>query len=360
MAGSARPGWGEDVGPNPTDCAKNGVKRSLLAQKDGGPLPIVVAPANMPDAKLLAQTIDAIVLEWPEPGIAPDNRYHQPDGRRNENNVPPGGRSVNTDRIATELLDALDRNELIEPITARQPDFDSEAAYAVSAEILRRRRTRGERPIGRKIGFTNRTIWPEYDVYTPIWGPVFDTTVTFLDGPSGSLAIGHLAQPRIEPEILLHFGSAPPISSDEAEILAHVDWIAHSCEIVQSHFPNWKFQAADTMAAFGLHGALLVGPRRPVAELPDLIAKLRRFTIALSKDGVVQARGGGANVLDSPLLATAHLLSMLAAQPEFEPVGAGEIVTTGTLTAALPIRPGETWSTELSDLELDGLRIQFN
>jgi putative transposase len=55
------------VGPNPTDRAKNGVKRSLLVEADGGPLAIVVAPANVPDAKLLAATIEAIVLERPEP-----------------------------------------------------------------------------------------------------------------------------------------------------------------------------------------------------------------------------------------------------------------------------------------------------
>jgi hypothetical protein len=46
------------------------VKRSLLVEKDGGPLAIVVAGANVPDAKLLAETIEAIVLVRPAP--APD------------------------------------------------------------------------------------------------------------------------------------------------------------------------------------------------------------------------------------------------------------------------------------------------
>ncbi len=62
------------MGPNPTDRAKNGVKRSLLVEKDGGPLAIVVAGANVPDAKLLARTIEAIVLERPEP--EPDYPQH--------------------------------------------------------------------------------------------------------------------------------------------------------------------------------------------------------------------------------------------------------------------------------------------
>jgi putative transposase len=71
--GKARMG-GEDIGPNPTDRAKPGVKRSLLVEADGGPLAITIAGANVPDAQLLAQTIDAIVLERPEP--EPDFPQH--------------------------------------------------------------------------------------------------------------------------------------------------------------------------------------------------------------------------------------------------------------------------------------------
>ena len=63
----ARPGWGDLVGPNPTDRAKNGVKRSLLVEQDDGPLAVVIAGANVPDAQLLAATIDAVVVERPEP-----------------------------------------------------------------------------------------------------------------------------------------------------------------------------------------------------------------------------------------------------------------------------------------------------
>jgi 2-keto-4-pentenoate hydratase len=261
---------------------------------------------------------------------------------------------------ADELIAALDANRRLPTFTGRDPGFGTQDAYAVSAEILRRRRARGEKPIGRKVGFTNRTIWPEYGVSVPIWGHVFDTTVTFLDEPSGRLTIGHLAQPRLEPEIVLHFARAPRAADGEEALLACVDWIAHGYEIVQCHYADWKFRAADTVADFGLHGALVVGPRHPVAGLGDVIGKLRTFTITLAKDkGAVVASGGGANVLDSPLLAAAHFLGLLATQPLFEPVAAGEIVTTGTLVSPPSIRPGDAFRTELSGLELDGLRLQL-
>lgn len=61
------PFWGNLVGPNPTDRAKNGVKRSILVEADGGPLSAVIAGPNVPDFKLLEATLDAIVVKRPEP-----------------------------------------------------------------------------------------------------------------------------------------------------------------------------------------------------------------------------------------------------------------------------------------------------
>jgi putative transposase len=57
--------WGDLVGPNPTDRAKNGVKRSVLVE--AGLLSVVIAGAKVPDFKLLEATLDAIVVERPEP-----------------------------------------------------------------------------------------------------------------------------------------------------------------------------------------------------------------------------------------------------------------------------------------------------
>jgi putative transposase len=72
MAGCGRrdgqgPFWGDLVGANPTDRGKNGVKRSLLVEADGGPLAVMIAGANVPDFKLLEATLDAVVIERPRP-----------------------------------------------------------------------------------------------------------------------------------------------------------------------------------------------------------------------------------------------------------------------------------------------------
>jgi len=63
--------------------------------------------------------------------------------------------------------------------------------------------------------------------------------------------------------------------------------------------------------------------------------------------------------LGHPASALAHLASVLSRQPQFEPLAAGEIITTGTLTAAMPIKPGEVWESNYAGVPITGLRLTF-
>ena len=63
---SPRPRWaGEKTGPNPTDRAKSGTKRSLLTDGAGVPLSVVVSGANVHDKRLVAATLDRMVIDRP-------------------------------------------------------------------------------------------------------------------------------------------------------------------------------------------------------------------------------------------------------------------------------------------------------
>ena len=129
-------------------------------------------------------------------------------------------------------------------------------------------------------------------------------------------------------------------------MLGAVEWITAGFEIVQSHFPGWKFTAADCTAAFGLHACLIVGSTVPLDDptRDRLVTDLATFEVALHQGSEVVDRGRGSNVLDSPALALQHLAQVLASQRESPPLAAGEIVTTGTLTDAWPVVPGPSWS----------------
>jgi len=262
--------------------------------------------------------------------------------------------------LASEIVALLGTGEQIAPISSRVPSFRLEEAYRVSLAVRQLREKAGERAIGRKIGFTNRTIWPEYKVYAPIWGYIYDRTVRYLADLKGAFPLAGLAEPRLEPEIMFKFAAAPSPDMNDLEVLNCIEWVAHGFEIVQSLYPGWIFSAADTVAACGLHGALLVGPPSQVSGKADSWGKqLANFEIDLMRDGDVVDHGKAENVLDGPVKALRHLIELLSHQDIHPPVAAGEIVTTGTLTRAMPVAPGETWSTLLSPALLPAAGIRF-
>ena len=88
-----------------------------------------------------------------------------------------------------------------------------------------------------------------------------------------------------------------------------------------------------------------------------IVDHLPRFRIVLEGPGEKQLTGFGADVLDGPLQALGFLLDTLAADAGAMPVGAGEIVTTGTLTDATPVLPGDRWTTRLDGIDLPGATI---
>jgi 2-oxo-3-hexenedioate decarboxylase len=262
--------------------------------------------------------------------------------------------------IAAEAFAVLDTGHQISPFSARLSAFDLDDAYRVTAAIRQMREMRGEVPVGRKIGFTNRTIWAEYNVYGPVWGYVYNRTVHNLAEIGNTFSLVGLAEPRIEPEIVFKLALAPAPGMNEKSLLACIDWVAHGFEIVQSIFPGWKFSAPDTVVAFGLHGALVIGPRHSIAAHAEEWSRtLSTFEIDLKRDGTVVDHGRATNVLGGPVSALRHLVDILARDQINPPLGAGEIVTTGTLTRALPAAARETWTTELTGVALDGICVRF-
>lgn len=274
--------------------------------------------------------------------------------------MPIEEREVET--LAGRILAAGDAARSIPPVTDGLPDFGLRDAYRVLAAVTARRIARGERPVGWKIGFTNETIWDEYGVHAPIWGPMYESSAAAVDPEKGpaALPVAGLVEPRIEPEIAFRLAAVPDAEMGERELLTCIDAVAHGFEIVQSIFPGWRFKAADTVAAFALHGRYRYGPFAPIGSGGHArwLAALGGFEIALFRNGIEVDRGIAGNVLGAgPLTALRHFVRAL---PEFSPgwrLKPGDIVTTGTLTRAFPVAAGERWSTRLTGLALPGMDV---
>ena len=251
--------------------------------------------------------------------------------------------------LSRELISLHEAPREVPPFSERYPGLTERAGYEAARALHEHRVASGWRRVGRKIGFTNRTIWPRYGVYQPIWGTVYDRTLIRAEGNRARVALAGLVNPRIEPEICFGLRATPA----PGRVFEAIEWIAHSIEIVQCHHPSWKVTLADCTADNGLHGRLIVGEPQPLP--PDAESLLPHVSVALCRGDQKIDQGVGANVLGSPLLALGHLVGLLNDQP----LAAGEIISTGTLTDAHPVKPGETWSTHFSGIDLPGLTVAF-
>lgn len=270
--------------------------------------------------------------------------------------------AVSVTGIADAVLAALDEKRQIAPITDGEPDFGLDSAYAVSDAVTAARIARGETPAGWKIGFTNRLIWDQYGVHAPIWGPVYDRTVIHAGaGDAGPVVVSAAAfvEPLIEPEIVFRIARPPRSGMDDCALLGCIDAVGHGFEIVQSIYPGWRFRAADTVAAFGMHGALVCGPLARPSDPGEWLEALGDFAISLLRDGEAIDRGTAANVLGGPLQALRHFVAGLEARPLARGIEAGDLVATGTITRAFPVEDGQTWSTRIDGLPLPGLAVAF-
>ena len=241
--------------------------------------------------------------------------------------------------LARELVDLHEKPREVPPFSQRYPRLTPEAGYAAARRLHEHRLARGWKPVGRKIGFTNRTLWERYGVHEPMWGWVYDRTLIRAKDSRATVDLAGLVQPRIEPEIAFKLNKN-----------LEVEWMAHSVEIVQCHHPQWKVSIADCTADNGLHGRLIVGALLPLRDdLATVEARLFKGDRQVDK-------GVGANVLGGPLLSLAHLVELLKNHPH-APLRAGEIITTGVLTDAHPVARGDRWRTEVGGFP--GLTITF-
>jgi len=261
--------------------------------------------------------------------------------------------------IADEVIASLAGHSQIPTFTSRPGGLTLAQASRVTPLLRAAFEARGEKITGRKIGFTNREMWKVYGVHAPIWGYATNRTTHEL-AYTKALRVNNFVGLRIEPEIMFGLKAAPSPGMSEAALLDCIEWVSLGYEVVQSIFPDWKFAAADTVAANGLHGALLVGTRHAIApRKAEWKHELATFEVELYCNGKLSQRGGGALVLDSPLLALRHLVELLANDSHNPPLRAGETISTGTLTLAMPVSAGESWTTRVSGIPLEEIILRF-
>jgi len=202
-------------------------------------------------------------------------------------------------------------------------------AYEVQRLSIDRRRARGERRCGIKMGFTSRAKMVQMGIADVIWGRLTDR-MRVEEGSAIELAA--FVHPRVEPEIAFVLGRDLPRVVSAAAAIACVEAIAPALEIIDSRYQAFKFSLADVVADNASSSAFVLGPwsapRTDVANL-GMIVDFDQRPVEI---------GSSAAILGHPvrsLIAAARLASDAG-----EPLRAGDIVMAGGATAATTLRRG--------------------
>ena len=265
--------------------------------------------------------------------------------------------------LARELLSAYETGAMIAIPPSARPGFDLNTAYDVEATLKQFREAGGHRAVGRKVGYANKAMWRLLKLETLVWAHMYDDTVHYTTNNSHTLTLAHPRSLKIEPEIV--FGLRRAVTTeklDASTALESTDWLAMGFEIIDCPFPEWQFQPSDFVASFGLHAALVVGEKITVQpeSIGELVNDLPQCKVRMLKNGEFVEEGSGKNSLRSPALCVAELASAIIRRFPTEPLAAGEIISTGTLTSGHSTKEGDSWTAEITGLAVPLLTLRLS
>jgi 2-oxo-3-hexenedioate decarboxylase len=230
--------------------------------------------------------------------------------------------------LAARLARATADRTAIPPLSDGLPGLDVATGYAIQAVAQE-----AAGPLsGWKLGATSRAKQAQVGVHEPVRGFLASANALDLGEP---LVTAQLIQPRAEPEIVFIMGqdlSGPAVTA--ADVLAATAGVAAGIEIVDSRFLDYRFTMPDVIADNTSAGRHVVG-----APVPPGGIDLRLVGVVLEHNGEVTATAAGAAALGHPAAAVAWLARALAGAGEG--LRAGQIVLSGGLTAAVPLRAGD-------------------
>ena len=225
-------------------------------------------------------------------------------------------------------------------------EVDIETAYQIQKLSMSRRLARGERRLGIKMGVTSKAKMAQVGVTEMIWGML---TSDMLVGDGGRLDMARFIHPRAEPEIAFLIGKplSGPVTGLEA--FAAIDGIASAIEIIDSRFRNFKFRITDVIADNSSSSAFVVGPWHAA----DTDVGNLGMTLEFNDQPV--GIGSSAAILGHPLRALVEAAAIVGRYGEsLQP---GDILLSGSATAAEPLRKGTRVRVRVEGLEGCGFEV---
>src|SRR3712207_1660783 len=222
--------------------------------------------------------------------------------------------------------------------------------YAVQALL----EERSSAPLfGWKIAATSREGQAHIGVDGPLAGRLLAERV-FDSGAELPLGVNHMRV--VEPEFAFRMARdlAPRASPyDAEEVLDAVAALHPAIEVPDSRYDDFASVGAPQLIADNACARLFVLGPATRADWRDM--DLARHEVVGSVAGGIEREGRGANVLGDPRVALTWLANELSRLGV--PLRAGQVVTTGTCMAPLPVAEGDEVSADFGALGRASLRF---
>lgn len=251
--------------------------------------------------------------------------------------------------LAQELLNASRTGTPVRPLTERHPDLGLDGAYAIQLAQVRARTGAGASVSGHKIGLTSAAIQRQLGVREPDFGHLFAD----MDITGRSVSTDRFISPRAEPELAFVLGRelrGPGVTTREAAAAVHQ--VLPALEIIDSRIADWRIALPDTVADNASCGAYVLGTTGVPLDRLDL----KRVGCVLRTGSEITATGTASAVLGNPLTGLAWLANTLGRYGTSLKVG--QVILSGSMTAAVDLVPGTTVSAEFAELGHLSLHIK--
>lgn len=252
-----------------------------------------------------------------------------------------------------EIAEHLENAELqayeVTKITDDYPDMTMADASDVQWEIRRRKKARGHKMVGMKMGLTSWAKMKQMGVEKPCYGFLADY---FSQADNANIVFDELIHPKVEAELAFVTNKVLEGSNVTVEeVLESTELVVPAVEIIDSRYKDFKFDLISVQADNSSSTRFVVGSHAARPQDFDWST----VGVVMQKNGEVVEVGAGAAVLDHPAASVAMLASMLAERGESIP--AGTFIMTGGITAAVLVERGDSIVVRYQDLGTVSMRF---
>jgi 2-oxo-hept-3-ene-1,7-dioate hydratase len=235
------------------------------------------------------------------------------------------------------------------------PDMTIEDGYAIQREWVKMKLAEGHVVKGRKIGLTSRAMQRSSQIDEPDYAPLLDSM--FIESGRDIRADRFIA-PRVEVE--LAFVLAKPLAGPGVTVFDVLDataYVTPAIEIIDARIEQFDRETKaprkvyDTISDFAANAGIVTGGR-PVRPLD---VDLRWVGALLYRNGAIEESGLAAAVLNHPATGVAWLANKIA--PYGESLRTGDVILSGSFTAPIPARAGDTFHADYGPL--GGIALNF-